>query len=49
MYRIHKNELNHIKDENEKYDRLVELNVKEQCVTLIKTAAVQKVYRDRGL
>jgi carbonic anhydrase len=49
VYRMHHNELNAIKDENEKYDRLVELNVQEQCVNLIKTAAVQKAYRDRGL
>jgi carbonic anhydrase len=49
VYRIHKNELNAITDEDKKYDRLVELNVKEQCVNLIKTAAVQKAYRDRGL
>ncbi len=49
VYRIHKAELNAIKDEEKKYDRLVELNVKEQCVNLIKTAAVQKAYRDRGL
>ncbi|WP_298493038.1 carbonic anhydrase [uncultured Algibacter sp.] len=49
VYRIHKLELNSIKDEEKKYDRLVELNVKEQCVNLIKTAAVQKAYRDRGL
>lgn len=49
VYRIHRNELNQIADEEKKYDRLVELNVKEQCVNLIKTAAVQKAYRDRGL
>lgn len=49
VYRMHKDELNAIKNEEEKYDRLVELNVKEQCVNLIKTAAVQKAYRDRGL
>ena len=49
VYRMHKDELNAIKNEDEKYDRLVELNVKEQCVNLIKTAAVQKAYRDRGL
>lgn len=49
VYRLHRDELNAIKDENEKYDRLVELNVKEQCVNLIKTATVQKAYRDRGL
>ncbi|WP_339751364.1 carbonic anhydrase [uncultured Winogradskyella sp.] len=49
VYRIHRDELNAIEDEEKKYDRLVELNVKEQCVNLIKTAAVQKAYRDRGL
>lgn len=49
VYRIHRNELNAISDEEKRYDRLVELNVKEQCVNLIKTAAVQKAYRDRGL
>jgi carbonic anhydrase len=49
VYRIHKNELNHITDEEKKYDRLVELNVKEQCVNLIKTSAVQKAIRHRGL
>jgi len=49
VYRIHKKELNGITDEDKKYDRLVELNVMEQCVNLIKTAAVQKAYRDREL
>ena len=49
VYRMHHNELNAIKDESKKYDRLVELNVKEQCVNLIKTAAVQKAFRARGL
>ncbi|WP_047548638.1 carbonic anhydrase [Psychroserpens sp. Hel_I_66] len=49
VYRIHRDELNLITDEEKKYDRLVELNVKEQCVNLIKTAAVQKAYRDREL
>lgn len=49
VYRIHKKELNAIQDEEKKYDRLVELNVEEQCLNLIKTAAVQKAYRERGL
>lgn len=49
VYRIHKNELNAIENEETKYDRLVELNVQEQCVNLIKIAAVQKAYRNRGL
>jgi len=49
VYRIHKKELDAIADEEKKYERLVELNVQEQCVNLIKTAAVQKAYRDRNL
>ncbi|MGB5377079.1 carbonic anhydrase [Muriicola sp.] len=49
VYRIHKKELDVIADEEKKYERLVELNVQEQCVNLIKTAAVQKAYRDRNL
>jgi len=49
VYRLHKNELNAIKDEDKKYDRLVELNVQEQCVNLIKTPTVQKAIRRRGL
>ena len=49
VYRIHQKELNAIGDEELRYNRLVELNVQEQCVNLIKTAAVQKAYKDRGL
>ncbi len=49
VYRIHKNELNAIENIDRRYDRLVELNVQEQCVNLIKTSAVQKAYRDRDL
>lgn len=49
VYRLHKEELNAIADEHKRYDRLVELNVQEQCVNLIKTAAVQEAYKDRGL
>ena len=40
VYRIHKQELNAIQDESERYNRLVELNVREQCLNVIKTAAV---------
>ena len=49
VYRTHRKELNAIEDESARYDRLVELNVQEQCVNLIKTAAVQKAIRERGL
>lgn len=49
VYRIHKEELNKILDEEQKYKRLVELNVQEQCINVIKTAEVQRAYRDRGI
>lgn len=49
VYRLHKNELNGIEDEQKKYNRLIELNVQEQCVNLIKTAAVQEAHHQRGL
>lgn len=49
VYRLHKTELNAITDENARYNRLIELNVQEQCVNLIKTAAVQQAYKERGL
>ena len=44
VYRIHKTELNAIEDEHAQYNRLVELNVQEQCINIIKTAAVQQSY-----
>lgn len=49
VYRIHRAELNAIQDEEQKYKRLVELNVQEQCINVIKTAEVQRAYRDRGI
>lgn len=49
VYRLHKDELNAIHDENLRYNRLVELNVQEQCVNLLKTAAVQEAISKRGL
>lgn len=44
VYRLHKDELNGIEDEHKRYDRLVELNVEEQCFNVIKTVAVQRSY-----
>lgn len=49
VYRIHKTELNAILEEPARYDRLVELNVQEQCINVVKLAAVQKAYLERGL
>ena len=49
VYRLHKEELNSITKEEEKYKRLVELNVQEQCVNVIKTSDVQKAIKERQL
>ncbi|HWB64785.1 MAG TPA: carbonic anhydrase [Chitinophagales bacterium] len=47
VYRLHNDELSAIKDEHARYNRLVELNVIEQCNNVIKTAEVQKSYLQR--
>ena len=49
VYRMHRDELNAIEDEESRYKRLVELNVEEQCINVLKTAEVQKARRDRDL
>lgn len=48
VYRLHKEELNAIKDNAQRYDKLVELNVTEQCINIVKTAAVQLSYIEKG-
>ena len=42
VYRLHKDELDCIQDEEERHHRLVELNVAEQCLNLYKTSVVQR-------
>lgn len=49
VYRLHQKELDAIEDSSKRYNRLIELNVQEQCINLIKTAAVQEAYKERGL
>ncbi len=49
VYRLHREELDAISDETEKYNRFVEYNVQEQCVNVIKTPEVQSAYRQRGI
>lgn len=46
--RLHKEELNAIPDEEDRYRRLIELNVQEQCIQVIKTSWVQKSFLKRG-
>lgn len=48
VYRLHKEELNGILDSHKRFDRLVELNVREQCINVIKTAAVQQQFGRTG-
>lgn len=49
VYRLHQKELNALADEEQKYRRLVELNVQEQCINIIKTAEVQLAIRQGRL
>lgn len=49
VYRLHRKELDAIADERQRYDRLAELNVQEQCINVIKTAEVQQAVKERGL
>ncbi len=44
VYRLHEKELDAIEDVQQRYNRLVEINVYEQCLNVIKTAEVQKSY-----
>ncbi|TDO29168.1 carbonic anhydrase [Sediminibacterium goheungense] len=46
VYRIHRDELNTIQDEQQKFDRLVELNVQEQVMHLAKTSIIQRAWKN---
>jgi carbonic anhydrase len=48
VYRLHQDELDAITNLDERYDRLVELNVKEQCINVVKVASVQQRYYHEG-
>lgn len=47
VYKIYREEIESIKNEKEKVNRLVELNVLEQCQDLIKTSIIQKAWHQR--
>jgi carbonic anhydrase len=49
VYRLHMEKLDQIADEELRYKKLVELNVHEQCINIIKIAEVQNAYRMRNL
>jgi carbonic anhydrase len=45
VYRLHRDELDAIKDEETRVDRLVELNVQEQVSNLAKTSIIQRAWK----
>lgn len=49
VYRMHKEELNALDDTTDRYKRLIELNVQEQCINVLKTSDVQLAFKDRGI
>lgn len=49
VYRFHKAELDAIADEQARFDRLVELNVLEQCFNIMKIDHVQRAWYNTGL
>jgi carbonic anhydrase len=46
VYRFHKVELDAIKDEKDRFNKFVELNVKEQVYDLAKTSIVQSAWKN---
>ena len=48
VYRLHRDELNTIKDEELRSDRLVELNVAEQVNNLAKTSIIQRAWKQNN-
>lgn len=48
VYRLYQDELNAIDNAHKRFDRLVELNVLEQCLNIVKTDHVQKSWFKTG-
>lgn len=48
VYRLHRDELDQIADTQQRFDRLVELNVREQCMNIIKIDHVQRAWYKTG-
>src|SRR5438552_6669472 len=46
VYSLYKDELNAIENEEQRTDRLVELNVKEQVMRLAKTSIIQRAWKN---
>lgn len=48
VYRLHQNELDAVENPTERYRKFVEINIREQCLNVIKTAEVQKSFYETG-
>jgi len=48
VYRLHREELDKIKDEETRTNRLVELNVQEQVYNLAKTSIIQRAWKQNS-
>ena len=46
VYRLHRQELDNIKDVDVRCDKLVELNVQEQIFSLAKTSIIQRAWKN---
>lgn len=46
VYRRYADRLDKIEDEHQRYNELIELNVKEQCLNVVKTSFLQKSYSE---
>ena len=49
VIRLHYSQLNAIKDPKKRFEKLVELNVREQCINIIKIDHVQRSWYKTGL
>lgn len=48
VHRLHREELESITDEDQKFDRLTELNVQEQIFNLAKTSIIQRAWKENN-
>jgi carbonic anhydrase len=46
VYRLHREEMEALEDEEKRFDRLVELNVQEQVMHLAKTSIIQRAWKN---
>ena len=48
VYRFHRDEIDSIKNQEDRTNRLVELNVQEQVLNLAKTSIIQKAWKEHS-